>query len=267
MKNTIILSLITLLTFSLVSTLDFNDAKKLADSDKFNVINVQGKIIFKTSGEEMKRGDIYVSGTRLDFLSSTSRAAIVNKYKGRFVLTGSSKGKLKVLPATNNMSSRSGALLNALDLKKHFSDRYLVLKRSEIQIGSAAFPMNNENFFYLTYNHEGEEIAKKLRHEGDFLILDKNEIFKIDGQAIPSSEKEMTLYYKQEDKGTKISTFIPVFADVEVLKEEVEIMLSSFEDKTNEEKIQEITSYLVEFYGTPYKSNLNAWLKAEFGLE
>ena len=249
------------------SMMDFSDASRLAESDKFNVITVQGKILFKTSGEEMKRGDIYISGTRLDFISNSSRAAIVNKSKGRFVLTGSSKGKIKVLPAVNNMSSRSGALLNVVDLKKHFSDRYLILKRSEVQVGSSVFPMDKDNFFYLTYTHNGEEIAKKLKHEGDFLILDKYEIYKIDGKEIPYEEKEMTLYYRQDGKGSKINTFTPVFADVDVLKEEVGLLIETLDDMPNDQKIKEITSYLVDFYGTPYKNNLSSWLKAEFELE
>lgn len=267
MKRIFSITLIATLTVFMLSLIDLSDANKLAESDKYNVITVQGKIIFKSSGEEMKRGDIYISGTRLNFLSNNSRAAIVNKSKGRFVLTGSSKGKIKVLPAVNNMSSRSGALLNVVDLKKHFNERYLVLKRSEIQIGSAAFPMDKDNFFYLTYDHNGEEIAKKLRHEGDFLILDKDEIYKVDGEPIPYTEKEMTLYYRQNEKGTKINSFTPVFADVDVLKEEINLLLSTLDDISNEEKIKEVTSYLIEFYGNPYKNNLNAWLKAEFDLE
>lgn len=267
MKKIISIFSVLIVVSAMISFIDLREAANLAESDKFNVITVQGKIIFKKSGEEMKRGDIYISGTRLSFLSNNSRAAIVNKSKGRFVLTGSSKGKIKVLPAVNNMSSRSGALLNVVDLKKHFADRYLILKRSEVQIGSAAFPMDNEHFFYLTYDYNGEEIAKKLRHEGDFLILDKEEIYKIDGEAIPYTEKEMTLYYRKDGKGTKINSFTPVFADVDILKEEIEILLTSLDDISNEEKIKHITSYLVDFYGTPYKNNLSSWLKAEFELE
>ena len=55
--------------------------------------------------------------------------------------------------------------------------------------------------------------------------------------------------------------------DVDELKEEVSLLLSTLEDLSNEEKIKEVTSYLNEFYGNPYKNNLNAWLKAEFELE
>ena len=267
MKRSLIAIFCLAIIIGSLSCFDFTYANELAETDKFNVINVQGKIIVANTGNEMKRGDIYVEGTRLNFTTSSSRAAIVNSSKGRFVLTGSSKGKVKVLPATNNISSRSGALLNIVDLKNHFSDRYLILKNSEVQIGKAAFPMGNQEFFYLTYEYNGEKIAKKLRNEDDFLILNKEEIYKIDGKAIPYEEKEMTLYYKKDGKGIKINTFTPVFANNENLVAEVNILLDSFSDASNEEKIKEVVSYLNEFYGNPHKENLKAWLKAEFNLE
>ena len=231
---------IVILIFGTLSWYGTSGAKKLSDSDKFNVINVQGRIVVEKSGEDMKRGDVYVTGTQLSFITNKSRAAIVNKSKGRYVLTGSVKGKVKVLPAANNISSRGGALLNIVDLKKHFSDRYLILKQSEVQIGKASFPMDKDQFFYLSYLHEGERIAKKLRYEDDYLIFDKEEIFKIDGVSIPYEEKKMTLYYRKEGKGMKINTFTPVFADNDELVEEVKMLIESFEGEPNEQMRKEI---------------------------
>jgi hypothetical protein len=263
LTGTGILIILTVILFS------FNDekAKELDLTDKFNVINVQGRIIFKKSGEDMKRGDVYVSGTALNFMSKQARAAIASKNKGRYVLTGNSKGKVKMLPAVNNISSRSGALLNVVDLKKHFSDRYLVLKRSEVQIGQESFPMEGDQFFYLTYEYNDEKIAKKLRSEGSYLIFDRDEIYQIDGKPIPYEEKEMTLYYRRDGKGTKINTFTPVFPDMEELRAEVELLLATFDKESDDKKIEEVTGYLQEFYGNPHKDNLKSWLKAEFNLE
>lgn len=236
-------------------------------ASKYKVITVQGRILFKKSGDDMKRGDTYVSGTLLEFVTNKSRAALANKDKGRFVLTGNTKGKVRVLPAANNISSRSGALLNIVDLKKHFEDRYLIIGRSEVQIGSQAFPMDKNNFFYVVYDHNGEEIAKKLSYSEDKLIFDAEEIFKIDGESIPVEEKEMTLYYRQDGKGTKINSFVPVFADTKELKEEVAVILEIFENETVNQQINEVTSHLIEFYGNPNKDNLHDWLKQEFDIE
>ncbi|MFT4601433.1 MAG: hypothetical protein ACI857_001613 [Arenicella sp.] len=267
MKRIILVTMAIVTIATCLSFLSDSDRANIANANKFSVINVQGQVVFQSSGEEMKRGDVYVSGTKLNFASNVSRAAIVNKTQGRFVLTGNSKGKVKVLPAANNISSRAGALLNIVDLKKHFSERYLVLKRSEVQVSHKSFPMDKENFFYLTYEHEGEEIAKKLGSEGDFLILDKDEIFKIDGKAIPVEEKDMTLYYRKDGKGMKINQFIPIFADNDLLVDEVSLLLQSFEDEKDNVKIDEVTAHLIEFHGTPHKQNLKSWLEAEFKLK
>ena len=100
-----------------------------------------------------------------------------------------------------------------------------------------------------------------------FLLIEKEEIYKIDGEAIPVETMEMTLYYRQGDKSTKVSEFKPVFPDLIELKDEIEIIIDEFAEKTPEVQIQEITSYLGEFYGKPQNGNLTAWLKEEFGLE
>ena len=234
--------------------------------NEYKVLTVQGRIIFENSGKDMERGDLYVTGTPLNFTTISSRAAIINDINGRYVIS-SNKGKLNVLPAANNVMSRSNAaILNAVDLKNHFSGRYLVIKRGEVQISSENFPMNENEFFYLTYMHNGEEIAKKLRSEGDFLIIDAEEIFKIDGKSIEIEEKEMTLFYKS-DKSSKINTFTPVFPDAEILKQEVGILLETYQAESNSKKINEITGFLNDFYGKPNKKSLSDWLKAEFELE
>lgn len=267
MKKVLIGAILIIATLTFTFSVNSEQKSTMDMTDQYKVINVQGRILFKKSGDDMKRGDTYVAGTLLEFTSNQSRAAIINKISGRFVLTGNSKGKVKVLPAANNISSRSGALLNVVDVKKHFAERYLVLDKSEIQIGSQAFPMDKDHFFYLTYEHKGEEIAKKLSFDEDKLILDKEEIFKIDGESIEVEEKKMTLYYRNDGKGTKINTFTPIFPNMLDLKEEVSLILEMFDNESVDKKINEITAHLIEFYGKPQSDNLNAWLEAEFELK
>lgn len=268
MKNTIIGSIVgVLLVGILSSSVDFKTSKKLVETDKYKVIHVDGRIIFQKTNADMKQGDIFVSGTLLKFLSNDSRAAVISSIKGRFVLSASEKGQTKILPAANNISSRSGALINLIDLQNHFLGDYLVLDKMKLEIGEVNYPMNETNFFYLSYLYNGEKINKKLSYENNNLIIDKDEIFKIDGQAIPYDELAMTLYYRQGNSPVKISEFKPVFPNLDELKSEITIIRDEFADKSNEVQIQEITAYLAEFYGKPQKENLAIWLKAEFGLE
>lgn len=231
---------------------------------EYKVINVQGNILYVQTGSEMKRGDTYLEGTGLSFKTKDARAAIMNKTAGRMVLTGNDKGKIRILPAQNNISSRSGALLNLIDLKSHFSGRYLVLGRTEVEIASPDYIMNDRNFFYLRYDFMDESIPKRLENNGNKLIIDKSQIFKIDGEPIPTFETEMTLYYSKEGNNTKISKFTPVFLDLETLKEELTLMFSIFEFKDEEAKYNEVKAHLNEFYGTPHDDDLKTWLNQEF---
>lgn len=57
-----------------------------------------------------------------------------------------------------------------------------------------------------------------MSYENNKLIIDKDEIFKIDGQAIPYDELAMTLYYRQGSSPVKISEFKPVFPNLDELK-------------------------------------------------
>jgi hypothetical protein len=136
-----------------------------------------------------------------------------------------------------------------------------------LELGREAFPMNNESFFYLSYVHNEEQIRKKLKSADNKLILNQEDIFKIDGKAIPVEEKEMTLYYRNEGKSTKISEFTPVFPDKSDLKDEIAIILQEFDGKDDKVKVKEVTSYLNEFYGSPQKENLAEWLEVEFDIK
>ncbi len=241
--------------------------KKFDVTDKFKVIKVNGKIIFQKTKTEMHTGDYFVKGTPVNFATQQSRAAIINKTKGRFVLKPATNGKVKILPAANNVSSRAGALINLIDVQNHFSGNYLVIGKMELELSGEAFPQDESNFFYLTYEYNGELIRKKLNHNGNKIILDKEAIFKVDGKAIPVEKKEMTLYYRQGKTSKKINTFTPVFPELSDLKTEVEIILDEYEDKDKAGKIEEVTAYLNEFYGKPQKDNLNAWLDTEFEIK
>ncbi len=265
MKKVIGSVFIGILVFGAMSLIGKNSEKSSA-VDQYKVIKVNGKIIFQKTNSDMKQGDTYIEGTPLKFQTQESRAAVVSNAKGRCVISPSSKGDAKILPAANNVSSRSGALINLIDIQNHLSGDLLVIGKMELEIGEQAFPQNDKNFFYLTYSHEGELIRKKLNNNGNKVIFDKDEIFKVDGNPIAVEKKEMTLYYRDGSDSKKVSTFSPIFPNETELKSEVEIILSEYKDKSNDVKVEEVTAYLNQFYGKTTKDNLLVWLKEEFRL-
>ena len=258
----ILVALVTVVTLATTN----EKTEKKGDEDRYKVIRVDGRITFMKSGSDMKRGDFYVPGTRLNFKTKDSRAAVIHKAKGRYVLSGSNKGNVKVLPAANNISSRGGALINVVDLKNYFDGKICILDETKFQIGREAFPMTDSKFFYLRFDHNDEEINKRLSFKKDLLIFKKSEIFKIDGKDIPVEEKEMTLYYKDGKKSKKISTFTPIFPDMVDLKEEVSLLLEEIGNEPVGKKQDEIAAHLNEFYGKIGAMDVNEWLKEEFGI-
>lgn len=234
--------------------------------DVYSVIKVIGNIK-NANNEALSTGDKISSNEKLLFASNQSKAAIVSKEKGRLMLVASASGKVSegLMPALSNVSSRSGALNNTIDLTNHFAGKYLILSNYEVEINASSFPMNNENFFFLRFNYKGEDISKKLSFENNKLKMNASEILKIDGKSIALAEgTQVQLIYRNTKAKTSetIATFEPIFADEKILKSECKLIAYELgTDINKEEKHAQIFSYLSENYGKPLQTNFNQWIK------
>lgn len=237
--------------------------------DSYKVIKVNGSITVKKTGKQLVQGDIFQENTTLDFVGD-AKATVINAEKGRFILapkTASSRSNL--IPAINNISSRSGAIINIIDLQNFFKGDVCVIDRSAIKIASKEYSMSKDNFFYLEYSYKGEKINKKMSYVGDSLVIDRAELYKVDGVEISSPDtKAVTLYYRnsKENKSYNISTFNLIFPDGDELKKEVNIILDEIKAKPNANKVDEVMSYLTEFYGKPSKDNVMDWMKKHYKI-
>ncbi|MES2592216.1 MAG: hypothetical protein V4608_10050 [Bacteroidota bacterium] len=240
--------------------------------DVYSVIKVIGGIKHASNNKALFTGDKILSNERLTFASNLSKAALVNKEKGRLMLNATASGTVSegLMPALNNVSSRGGALINSLDLKNHFADKYLILSGYEVEIGDASFPMDEEKFFFLRFMHNGEEISKKLPFENNKLKMDAAEILKVDGKAITLKEgtTAQLVYRNSIDKTSEtIASFEPIFADEKNLKNECKLIVYEIGSEKNTEKSREqLLSYLTENYGKPLNSNFNQWLKTNLEM-
>lgn len=244
-----------------VSEIDNTTLTVNLESDDYRVIKVNGHIFYVSKGSEMAQGDVFSPKEQLKFKTDDSKAAVISKVHGRKILSpkNGKTSKATLLPPMNNISSRSGGLNNLIDLKNHFDGNYLVLERSELKISDESFPMNDKAFFFLSYSYNGETINKKLSHDGDKLILSKEEIFKIDGKAIDVDELEkVELAYLSDKSKTPINTFKLVSPNTETILPEIQIINEEISDDSK--RVEEITSYLNEYYGKANKANLSEWI-------
>jgi len=237
----------------------------------YTVIKVYGGIQYKSSKKPMAQGDVFTPAEPLIFGNTDSKAAVVNKEKGRFMITPPISGKLEAqpnfVPAMSNISTRAGLINNTIELKNHFSGNYLIINKVKIKISPSVYPMNDTSFFYLTYTYKDEKINKKLAFVSDSLIIDRQSLFTIDGRPIPDPDiKEMKLYYLSGNKSVFISEFYPVFPELSTFKAETVILLNELSGLTYNQKLDEILAYFNEWYGKPNSENVKEWLKTEFNL-
>lgn len=231
--------------------------------DEYKVIKVIGDIVYKRSGKAMSTGDVFRADVPLLFKSDNSRAAVISSLKGRFVLAPPSKKQTtNLVPAVNSISSRSGAIVNTLDLKRHFEGDYLIIDEVAVPVSPQTFPQDEKHFFFLSYEYNGEKIMKKLTNRSEKLIINREEVFTIDGKQIEPFNTEMTLYYRDATtkENTKLSSFNGIFPSVEDLETEVKVILEEYGDKNPDEQFEQVKGYLTEFYGKPFDQSLKNWI-------
>jgi hypothetical protein len=238
----------------------------------YRVIKVNGRIVYVRTGNSMTQGDVFTEDEDLSFQTPNSRAAVINPNLGRFILSPDnyenlSAAKSNFLPAMSNLSTRGGIINNMTDLQNQFSDNMVILCQAGYFLNPYKFPMNENQFFFLKFEYKGEEINKKLSFEQNKLILSREEILKVDQMPIKEIDKpDISFYYYNNGVAEYISDFNLILPDLEELDAELRIILDESPDKSYNQKVNDISAYLFEFYGKPDKQDVIDHLENAFGL-
>ena len=244
------------------------------NAQTYSVIHVKGKLINKESGKEISRGDKIDEESEIIFDSSDAMAAVISSERGRFILkpdlnndsnkTSELVGFVKnmIFPAQGGLSTRGGAVNTLFDLKNYLGSRFLILgDRNLISINTITLPMDDDNFFYLTYDYKDEKINKRLRSSVDSLIFDWREIYTIDGNEIEFNRENQVIlfYYNQlEKKSTQVTSFDLIVPNQEDIYKEFFVC----KENSTDEKSLMVTfhAHIREFYGGIAFSDLKNWL-------
>lgn len=257
-----------LLLFALIV---FTGSAVLHAQDNYKVIRVNGNIILKARGVSLETGTVFSEDDDLLFSTDDATAAVINSRKGRLILTSRehdlSKTGSNYMPAMYNIASRGGLLLNLTDLRNHFTGKYVILDKQLLKLDDTSFPMDDNSYFFLRYIYKGEEINKKLEYSDDTLIIDKNKLYTVDGNPIPSPDNTIiTLFYRKGNESVRVNSFELIFPDTGQLKSEISVILDELKGISDSEKVNEINSYITETYGTVSRDNLLLWLESHFGI-
>ena len=249
---------------------------KLTFSQCYTVLSVKGEIILEKTGRAIQEMDEICANDKLTFSSSDSKAAVLSSDQGRFIIKPSKKKnadnltayvKSVLMQGTGNLSSRG-----EISLENEFGENYFVVGKYRLQVDLKSYPMDESNFFYLKYQYGGNDINKKLKYENDWLLIDKESVYKIDDKDIEQDKiKTVTLYYYEKEKNTstKITSFGLAFANENKLGKELGdyINLLKGAGKKNEVIINEVLLYLTDVYGNINSENVRIWLGEKYGLK
>ena len=122
----------------------------------------------------------------LNLLNDRQELIVAEKYNKM-----ESKNLKTYFLAQNQLSTRKGAALNAMELGLILNDTYYLLDPIIVE---TKLPVNDTHFFFVTYEYEGESINKKLPVVGASLVFD-NSLFMIDGSPIEPHDLNISVWY------------------------------------------------------------------------
>ncbi len=239
------------------------------------VLNVKGIVKIKKTGKILKINDQLSDKETLSFTSINDVVAVISTKNGRMILKPKQTAKSSELycvlseilnPGTGRLSSRSGSITNSIELENFFEkDSLYILGSTKKWISPIAFPMNQENFFFVRYTWKGETINKKLLYYNDSININKEDLYKVDGKNIsPDETTNPTLYYKKGASTSQICLFTISFPNESKTKE---IVTAFKQHKTSkgEDFIGELLPLLKDIYGKTEIDNVRWWVRKNIG--
>ena len=275
---------------------------RITSSQNFHTIRVNGKIVLENKGIELDQGVLFSENDSLVFYNYNASAFVIHPERGRFVIRPDnndlayaranftpsmsnissrnididvvdysnidvSKARASFIPAISNVSSRSSNIANLNDMQNHFHGDYAIIDDIKLFVNPDEFPMTDKKFFFIRYELNYEPVIKKLSFSNDTLKIYKEELF-----AINDTENidKMEVWYIEQDyqnKITYIGEFNPIFPDNEILFNELAIIINVFKNKSKEELLAEILSYINESYGKPNRKSVESWINKTFDFQ
>lgn len=275
-----------------------------AFSQNYTVARIKGQITNQTTQQLLKRGSDYQKADKLQFSHSSNRIAVFDKTGQLYIVAPTKARSRSAIPSYRRIQARikgrDGEIMNEIDLINHIGEEksYLIAgSRTKIKLSTAAFPMNQDTFFYIRYTYDEDTINKVLAYEGNQLIIDKTTLFTAKYEAHEKYGVDTTIqinpvaikafefrYYDYKNQqpiyirdrrladDLQMRIFIPIrlkFLNTKILKEELDFVIPSIKknepNKSSKALSSQIHAYLEEqFEGALKAKNLKEWLKVNY---
>lgn len=206
--------------------------------DYYYVIKCNGKVF--VGNKALKSRDKISENDKIKFSSEKDVLFVFHLTKGNIELTPKGVPELeselvsflrgKYLPDKSTISSRGLELLQKPeDFHQYFENiGYLVLPYNEFHVDTLIYPLSKNNFFFIRYEYHKEVINKKLSFHGNCVLLQPDELYKVDNNAIDFSEANKTqiFYYNGFEKNSLwLSNLVLKVVNENTIKQEIETLL------------------------------------------
>jgi hypothetical protein len=243
-------------------------------SEKYTVIKVVGVILMKNTSNPLVAGNQILSSDPIVFKTPDAKASVISSEKGRMVLTAEGvvdkQGLVKssLIPPMSNIASRNGPILSISDVQSYFSGEYLLLSQAKVMISKSIFPMNDSSFFFIRYLSDGIEINKKLSSKNELLLIDRNELLKVDGRSVSFDEHtKVKVGYFSGTQSLIINEMVLITPDINTFSNEIDIIIKQNTKKDANLILDDIVAFANEFYGKADREQLKGWLIDNFSLQ
>jgi hypothetical protein len=232
----------------------------------YHVTRVNGKVTNLKTGKEIVAGDILTAEEFLLFESLNSYAIALGENMGRYqikiadtkvsgeqqMLTSTVKDAAAPTRMRNLMLSRfDPSQQDITDLRQYFgNDKFSIIGDAvNVPLNNQKYPLSDDKFIVFYYRVDNNPISKKIGHEQQTLLLEKNKLFTSSAGSIDGNEIANLSVYEYESsskRGQEITKFTLVFVDKEALLNEFNTIIPIL--KRQKMGDDEIKKYLIEYY-------------------
>ena len=234
--------------------------------DAYNVTRVNGNVTALNSGKSVVAGDILSPNEFLLFESLESYVITIgsdlNRYQIKIqesqastepqMLTSTVKDAAIPTRMRNLMLARfDPSEQEVSDLRQYFgNDKFSVIGDAvNVPLNDQKYPLTDDKFIVFYYRVDNSPVSKKIGHNEQTLLLEKDQLFTSSVGSISGNEISNLAVYEYENttkQGNEITRFTLVFVDKEELVDEFNTIIPILKRQKMEDN--EIKKYLIEYY-------------------
>lgn len=239
-----------------------------AQTEKYIVLKVKGKILLKKNNKELKPKDEINSNDEIIFTTQDAVAALHSPQKGRFTLRAQTDNKTKsgfLALVKNSLTPASERLSSKRSKTKSFDETIdstlCIISQAKYKL-TDEYPVDENNYFILKpLDKKAKPI--KLNIVDGYLVIESKSL-----KPNKSYFTKFDLIYKSKtDEKLLKNMAISIIKEQEVKKDLNAYIKVLQNDGYDNKKIKDaILAYLFDMYGKFNDYEINNWLKTNFNF-